>query len=61
MNVSYILVWSDTNTMNRNDSKSYSVNEEVNQELLRHTLSLIDQILKTKYYSPKRKNMEINL
>ena len=47
MNVSYILVWSDTNTMNRNDSKSYSVNEEVNQELLRHTLSLIDQILKT--------------
>ena len=43
--VSYILVWSDTNTMNRNDSKNYNVDEKVNQELLRHTLHLIDQIL----------------
>ena len=43
--VSYILVWSDTNTMNRNDSKSYNVDERVNKELLKHTLNLIDQIL----------------
>tara|TARA_B100000029_G_scaffold497421_1_gene565001 strand:- start:1614 stop:2468 length:855 start_codon:yes stop_codon:yes gene_type:complete len=43
--VSYILVWSDTNTMNRNDSKDYNIDEKVNQELLRHTLHLIDQIL----------------
>ena len=45
MNVSYILVWSDTNTMNRNDSKSYNVDERINKELLKHTLNLIDQIL----------------
>ncbi len=45
--VSYILVWSNTNTMHRHDSKSYSVDEEVNQKLLRHTLDLIDQILKS--------------
>ena len=44
--VSYILVWSDTNTMNRTDSESYEVNEKVNTALLKHTLSLIDQILK---------------
>ena len=31
--------------MNRNDSKNYNVDEKVNQELLRHTLDLIDQIL----------------
>tara|TARA_A100001515_G_scaffold144177_1_gene147454 strand:- start:879 stop:1676 length:798 start_codon:yes stop_codon:yes gene_type:complete len=31
--------------MHRHDSKSYSVDEEVNQKLLRHTLDLIDQIL----------------
>ena len=43
--ISYILVWSDTNTMNRNDSKSYNVDERVNKELLKHTLNLIDQIL----------------
>jgi hypothetical protein len=45
MKVSYILVWSDTNTMNRNDSKYYSVNERDNKALLKHTLDLIDQIL----------------
>ncbi len=48
--VSYILVWSDTNTMNRNDSKSYNVDEKVNQALLTHTLHLIDQILEMNPY-----------
>ncbi len=43
--VSYILVWSDTNTMHRNDSKSYDVDEKINELLLQHTLFLIDQIL----------------
>ena len=43
--VSYILVWSDTNTMNRNDPECYNVEEGVNKELLKHTLYLIDQIL----------------
>jgi len=45
MKVSYILVWSDTNTMSRNDSNHYSVNEQDNKVLLKHTLFLIEQIL----------------
>ncbi len=44
--VSYILVWADTNTMNRNDSKNYNVDEKINIALLQHTHILINQILK---------------
>ena len=44
--VSYILVWSDTNTMNRNNSENYNVNVKVNIALLQHTHILINQILK---------------
>jgi len=43
--VSYILVWSDTNTMNRNDSENYKVDESINKKLLYQTMYLIDQIL----------------
>ena len=44
--LSFILVWSDTNTMNRNDGEIYQVNDKVNSALLQHTHLLISQILK---------------
>lgn len=44
--VSYIIVWSDTNTLNRTDPKCHSViTELINKKLMSHTLSLVDQIL----------------
>ena len=43
--VSYILVWSNTKTMHRNDPSCYDVNEKVNKALLKQTLNLIEQIL----------------
>ena len=43
--VSYILVWADTNSLNRIDSNHYQKNKKVDDELLKNTLKLIQQIL----------------
>ena len=43
--VSYILVWADTNSLNRIDPNHYEKNKKVDDELLKHTLELIQQIL----------------
>ena len=43
--VSYILVWADTNTMNRNDFKHYNVDEKINQELLQLQI-VMERLLK---------------
>ena len=43
--VSYILVWADTNSLNRIDPNYYEKNKKVDDELLKHTLELIQQIL----------------
>ena len=43
--VSYILVWADTNSLNRIDPNYYEKNKRVDDELLKHTLELIQQIL----------------
>tara|TARA_R110001583_G_scaffold187272_1_gene348418 strand:- start:202 stop:1011 length:810 start_codon:yes stop_codon:yes gene_type:complete len=45
MKVSYILVWADTNSLNRIDPTNYETNTKVDNVLLRHTLELIEQIL----------------
>ena len=36
--VSYILVWADTNSLNRIDPNHYEKNKKVDDELLKHTL-----------------------
>ena len=43
--ISYILVWADTNSLNRIDPNHYEKNKKVDDELLKHTLELIQQIL----------------
>ena len=43
--ISYILVWADTNSLNRIDPNYYEKNKKVDDELLKHTLELIQQIL----------------
>ena len=45
LKVSYILVWADTNSLNRIDPNHYEKNKKVDDELLKHTLELIQQIL----------------
>ena len=45
MKVSYILVWADTNSLNRIDPTNYETNTKVDNVLLTHTLELIEQIL----------------
>ena len=43
--ISYILVWADTSSLNRIDPNHYEKNKKVDDELLKHTLELIQQIL----------------